>query len=578
MNEMNNIKSTIEGVINAINSVIQVDVTVIGRDHNRIAATGLYVDQIGKKVATNSVFYKALHTGQEFIVESPRQEEVCQDCERISICEEYAEVCCPIFLDDEVVGIIGLVAFDMFQKEQILSNKLNLLNFLKKMAELISAKMLENRHKEQVIRQSKEIEVLLNYIDSAVVSIDSSGLILRSNCKAKKILNLSDHKKIDECLPGIQLMSKIPISDRFEIDGENGVERYLYHTKPIIVDSKIEQVVLTFSKEEDLIHVMNDMVNMKQIITFEDIVGDSDELKKVISAAKKSSQSNSTVLIQGDSGTGKELFARAIHFESNRKHAPFVAINCAAIPESLIESELFGYSDGAFTGALKGGKPGKFEIANKGTIFLDEIGDMPIHLQSKLLRVLQEREVERIGSKYSVPIDVRVIAATHQDLNQLIKTKNFRADLFYRLNVIPIQLKPLKDRISDVIPLSKFFLERYNNKLNKHIIGFHDAVMAFFNSYPWQGNIREMENIIEYAVNMCKSDTIMMDDLPEHIISDQVEVKSSDVIHKLDFLEREEIKKAINRYPRNKEGIDKVVEVLGISRATLYRKIKTYKL
>ncbi len=575
MSELIQIKETIVGVINAIHSVIQVDVTVIDKRYNRVAATGLYVDQIGKKVAKNSVFYKALNTGKEYIVESPREEEVCQDCERNAVCEEFAEVCCPIFLDDEVVGIIGLVAFDEFQKDEILSNKLNLLNFLKQMAHLISAKLIENRQKEKLLTQSKEIEILFNYIDTAVISIDVKGQLLRYNTVAEKLLSLKDTPCCD--LP-FEPDTKEAINDVVEFKIKDQIERFIFQSKPIIVDGKLEQTVITLSKELDLIHVMNDMVNMSHSISFDEIIGDSVVMKKIIEKAKQSSKSNSTVLIQGESGTGKELFARAIHDESDRKSQPFVAINCAAIPESLIESELFGYSEGAFTGALKGGKPGKFEIADGGTIFLDEIGDMPIHLQSKLLRVLQEREVERIGSKYTTPVDVRVIAATHQDLSYLIETKMFREDLYYRLNVILLRLSPLRERLDDIIPLSEFFLNRYNSKLNKRILGFTDRAINHLESHLWKGNIREMENCIEYAVNMCHTDVIDIINLPETIrLNDTTDVCDC-ALSRLDDLEKREIEKALSLYSRNKEGVNEIVNALGISRATLYRKIKQYKL
>jgi len=573
MSEMINIKETIEGVINAIHSVIQVDVTVIDKYHNRIAATGQYVEQIGQKVAINSVFYKALNTGSEFIVESPREEEVCQDCERKEICKEYAEVCCPIFLNDDVVGIIGLVAFDQFQKDEIVNNKMNLLNFLKQMASLISSKLIEHHQNEILKAQSKQIEILFNYIDTAVISVDTKGRIIRSNCNAKKLLGHTDALNLP-----LDFLSNDSSNDTIEIEINDKIDRFICQTKPIIIDNKLEQTVITLSKEVDLIHVMNDMVNMQHAISFDEIIGKSEAISSVINSAKKSSKSNSTVLIQGESGTGKELFARAIHDASNRKHMPFVAINCAAIPESLIESELFGYSDGAFTGALKGGKPGKFEIADGGTIFLDEIGDMPIHLQSKLLRVLQEREVERIGAKYSSQIDVRVIAATHQNLNNLIETKMFREDLFYRLNVIPLFLAPLRKRKGDILPLADFFLNRYNSKLEKSIIRFDQRVIDFFNGHEWKGNIREMENIVEYAVNMCDTDTIEVIHLPEKQRVDVIEVKSEIILNNLETLEKMEIEKALKLYSRNKEGILKIIDALGISRATLYRKIKHYEL
>lgn len=573
MSDMIQIKETIEGVIGAIHAVIQVDITVIDKHYNRIAATGLYVDQIGKQIAKNSVFYKALHNGKEYIVESPREEDVCFDCENRDSCEEFAEVCCPILVENHVVGIIGLVAFDEFQRDEIIQNKMNLLNFLRQMAHLISSKLIENKQQEQLLTQSKEIEVLFNYIDTAVVSVDSTGRVIRYNPPAKKLLDLSSEHH--DFLPCTDLVEK---SDQIELKIRGKMERLIYQTKPIFVDGRLEQTVITLKKEKDLIHEMNDLVNMKHRITFDEIIGSSKGMKSVIEQAKLSSKSNSTVLIQGESGTGKELFARAIHDESDRKTHPFVAINCAAIPESLIESELFGYADGAFTGALKGGKPGKFELAHGGTIFLDEIGDMPIHLQSKLLRVLQEREVERVGGRQTTPIDVRVIAATHQNLEALIESKMFRADLFYRLNVIPLQLIPLRDRVEDIEDLSNFFLDRYKCKLDKHIEKFDEIVLEYFRTYTWHGNVREMENTIEYAVNMCPGSIIEFVHLPEKLRKTSVNADCACGLRKLEDLERNEIEKALQLHGREREGILKVVDALGISRATLYRKIKSYKL
>lgn len=574
MNEMISMKETIMDVTNAIHSVLQVDVTVIDKEYNRIAATGHYIDQIGEKVAKNSVFYKALKTGEAYIVESPREEEVCFDCERNQVCEEFAEVCCPIVADKEIVGIIGLVAFDLEQRDSIIQNKMNLLNFLEQMAHLISSKILENRYIEKTKMQSKEIEVLFNAIDTAVVSVSQEGCVIRWNHLAEKLLK----KSMENCKSPFPYDQLKPVSDVLEVMVQDKPTRYLYQTKPIIVEGKLEQTVITFRKEKDVIHAMNDMVNMRHRISFESIIGKSKAFSKVIDKAKLASKSNSTVFIQGESGTGKELFARAIHDESERCHKPFVAINCAAIPESLIESELFGYTDGSFTGALKGGKPGKFEVADGGTIFLDEIGDMPIHLQSKLLRVLQEREVERIGAKYATAIDVRVIAATHQALSDLIEKKMFREDLFYRLNVIPIQLLPLRERMDDVLPLANFFLNRYNDKLNKNIIGFKSSVEAFFMKHLWKGNVREMENTVEYAVNMCQNDEIDMLDLPEQMMTFNVKMVCDCGVMNLEAMEKREIEKAMNMYSRDKEGVKAMTEALGISRATLYRKIKYYEL
>jgi len=573
---MQKIQKNIEEVISAINAVLQVDVTVIDKHHNRIAATGLYTDKIGEKVAKHSIFHQALTGGSSFIVESPRVDDLCASCERREDCEEYAEVCCPIFLEGQVVGIIGLIAFDGYQRDQIISNKLNLLNFLENMAGLISSKLQEQVVSDKLLEQSKAIEILLNYMDSGAISIDHTGKILASNCRAKKILELEGVDHIHEVIRDFKI-SSVASNHVFEKEIKGRVERFRYKTKPLLMDNHLKQVVINISQEKDWIHVLNDLVNTKQMITFDTIIGQSESINQSIEIARKSANSQSTVLIQGPSGTGKELFARAIHQASDRRNEPFVAINCAAIPESLIESELFGYVEGAFTGAVKGGKPGKFEIANKGTIFLDEIGDMPIHLQSKLLRVLQEREVERVGSHYTLEIDVRVIAATHEDLSLLIEQNKFRLDLFYRLNVIPLKLDPLRARHDDIDLLSQHFLAHYKAKLNKSIDYIDDQVIQYFKQYDWPGNVREMENVIEYAVNMCQADFLSMTDLPQTLNQALADQKQS-FLMPLEDLERKAIQEALQVYGRNKEGIQTIIDVLKISRATLYRKIKQYEL
>ncbi|MGI6552605.1 MAG: sigma-54 interaction domain-containing protein [Bacillota bacterium] len=284
--------------------------------------------------------------------------------------------------------------------------------------------------------------------------------------------------------------------------------------------------------------------------------------------------SDSTVLITGESGTGKEILARAIHANSNRSQEHFVTINCGAIPETLLESELFGYEEGAFTGAKKGGKLGKFEIANGGTIFLDEIGDMPLHLQVKLLRVLQEKVIERVGGSFSVPIDVRVIAATHRDLEEQAQQNQFRWDLYYRLNVIPLHIPPLRERQEDIMMLAKYFLEIYNHKINKKIKYFAKETENLLLNYEWPGNVRELSNAVEYAVNMETSAILSARNLPPRL---RMRASTSQYIEKdngLKKMERDLIADALAKYGISTEGKKRVAESLGISLATLYRKLK----
>lgn len=337
---------------------------------------------------------------------------------------------------------------------------------------------------------------------------------------------------------------------------------------------------------------MNNYSNTKSIYTFDDIVGKSNELRKVIEECKTIANTPSTILILGESGCGKELLAQAIHSASDRKNMPFVAVNCGAIPNNLIESELFGYESGSFTGANKLGSLGKFEIANGGTIFLDEIGEMPLEMQVTLLRVLQEGVVTRIGGKKQIPINVRVIAATNKDLKKEVKKNNFRSDLYYRLNVLPIKLPPLKDRIGDVPILLEYFLDKKSKKLNKPIPKISNALFKKMITYCWPGNIRELENFVENIVALNGLTTSEMDLEECHCLTHDnlgnplvnktfIESKplnknyADDIITPLIILEQLEIKKAIRICNGN---MTKAANKLGISRNALYNKIKRYNI
>lgn len=254
-------------------------------------------------------------------------------------------------------------------------------------------------------------------------------------------------------------------------------------------------------------------------VYFAQLIGAETGLSDVIAKAKKVTNSVSTVLVRGESGTGKELLARAIHSESQRCKHPFVAINCAAIPETLLESELFGYEGGAFTGSRREGKPGKFELAHKGTIFLDEVGDIPLSLQPKLLRVLQEKTVDRVGGVKTIGIDVRVIAATHRNLEEMVREGTFREDLYYRLNVIPLRLKPLRERREDIPLYLQHFLHRYGTVLQKGKLELDAELSQRLVGYDWPGNIRQLENAVEYMVNMVEGQKLGIVDLPEYLLT-----------------------------------------------------------
>ena len=507
-------------------------------------------------------------------------------CYKKQNCKEVAEVCCPIICDGISYGVIGLIAFTDEQGIYIKNKRKKLMDFLRKMADLISSKIKEQNKSEELSIEKKKLETLLNNMDKSVVSTDIYGNIDKYNEKFKNMFKLQLNVKIKNIL---DLLFFIKISD-VDINNKHKSDSFVYKIKnyelkgvyninSIIVNNELKGYVFDFIDKNVAIDNFN-QINSNYKISFDNIISSSNCMQKVKKEALIASHSLSTVLITGESGTGKELFARAIHNSSSRAAKPFLAVNCAAIPDNLLESELFGYEEGAFTGAKKGGKLGKFEIANKGTIFLDEIGDMSLHLQAKLLRVLQEREVNKLGSKDNTHIDVRIIAATNKNLEDMIEKGQFREDLYYRLNVIPINIPSLRERKEDISLLIENMISNYSIKLNKKVYDIEDKALETIISYSWPGNIRELQNIIEYSVNMSVGEIIRYEDIPNKIKNNinKVENRINEVITPIYELERIEILKALHKYKDYKKDKERVAQALGISKATLYRKLKEYKI
>ncbi|MGG7099086.1 sigma-54 interaction domain-containing protein [Clostridium sardiniense] len=333
--------------------------------------------------------------------------------------------------------------------------------------------------------------------------------------------------------------------------------------------------------EKELEYYKNELGNERSAkYFFSDIIGDSEENTKVKEIAARAAKTSSNVLIIGESGTGKELLAHAIHNASYRRQGPFVKINCAAIPEELIESELFGYEEGAFTGAKKSGKKGKFELANNGTILLDEIGDMPLSSQVKLLRVLQEREIEKVGGNVVKEIDVRIISSTNKNLKKAIEEGQFREDLYYRLNVIRISVPPLRNRKKDIEPLANILKRKVADKLGIYVEGISKEAMERLKEYDWPGNIRELENAIERSINMLDSDIYIQEKhLPEKLIQKKSkyirDTKGKYLKDIVAEVEKEVISDCLKDVEWNK---NKAAKILGISRVGLYKKIEYYNL
>ncbi|WP_052659553.1 sigma-54 interaction domain-containing protein [Bacillus alveayuensis] len=338
----------------------------------------------------------------------------------------------------------------------------------------------------------------------------------------------------------------------------HSITSYLLYFKPIQSKAKVKQ---------------------HTVYQFHDIKGVSHSIQSVIEMAKRVAPSSTTIMLRGESGTGKEVFAQSIHQYSNRAHKPFIAINCAAIPETLLESELFGYAKGAFTGA-KERKKGRFELANGGTIFLDEIGDMSLHLQAKLLRVIQERKIEPVGDTKSIDVDVRIIAATHQNLEKLVKEGKFREDLYYRLNVIPITIPPLRERKEDIPILIEYFIKYWSNRLNRPPKRLSQNVYQLLLEYDWPGNVRELQNVIQHLVELEIGDIVTVKSLPDYLKNQPaMNVKKTNEYrdqHSRD--EKDEIIQLLDQFGRDTPGKKKVAEALGISLSTLYRRMNKLKI
>ncbi len=418
--------------------------------------------------------------------------------------------------------------------------------------------------------------------DNAMIITDNQGFILDCNEHIEAMFNMPRvslvNRHITEYINEFKILGvlKAEIPYKFFANTLRNIifkETLEVSIKPYHDNEDIGGMVVSIQRHHNSIKA-NEAESIQTVSkAFDFIIGQSDSIKIVKKLASVASCGNSTILFTGESGTGKELFAQAVHNAGNRRKGPFVSINCTAIPADLIEAELFGYEEGAFTGAGKNGRIGKFEAANDGTIFLDEIGDMPMNLQVKLLHVLQNKSFTRVGSSNELLTNARVIAATNQNLEDGMKAGKFREDLYYRLNVIPIDIPPLRERQGDIKLLMDYYLDYYNVQLVKAIHGFVDEVKLLFANYQWPGNIRELKNAIEYSVNMNSGSWIDMDSIPMQIKNS----KSIDCSYRSLKVQAEEYEKRIvsqriNSYRSMGFSVEEIIEKLGISKATFYRK------
>ncbi len=436
------------------------------------------------------------------------------------------------------------------------------------------------------------LEATLTSIDEAIIILDRTGQIIQINPEAARILKLKAEDvgktNIEEFLNSNSRLLNAASKGEFltieeTISVGNDEQSYCIKVRSVLSQNNQESVlsVLRLSPVEKSNCQSNSRSGATTSFHFHDIIGESQTIKQTIETGKRFANTPENILLIGESGTGKELFAQAIH-NQHRPNGPFMAVNCAAMPRNLIESELFGYEGGSFTGAERSGRPGKIELAHGGTLFLDEIGDMPVELQAVLLRVLEDKQVTRIGSRRSKKVDFRVVAATNKDLYQMVKEKLFREDLYFRLSVLPITLPPLRTRGNDTEILCKYFIDNYCHKLGWKVPRLSPEALKLITEYNWPGNVRQLQNAINYALNTTQSEVIGTNNLPSYIILDSSPVNLGGISNEggkmEDMLSIKKLEKAAIDLAllQSQNSIPRAAGLLGMSKATLYRKLKEF--
>ncbi len=594
MKELKSIQGFLQQVTAAFAGVVDIEIGVINKELEVIAGSGYFEKEVGATYDEGCMTHKIMSSADEesIFVENTSHAVCCTECDYSGQCNVLAFLMQPITFNEQKIGTISLLALNEQHRRKLINHYDKMQDFLNKLCNIIVMSLNEKKMENKVASLMNQFKDVINSTYEGIIAINTHGKITNINLAAEKILGLKHHSQQGRHIN--LLFPDFRVADAISMQNDAGSERY-YGKEIRYVDSEKEElrlfcnitlmhedeqvsgVVLSFRKKEEVEEMATRIMKENKKRTFSGIIGTSSEITEIKNKMKMISSTDSTVLIRGETGTGKSVFARAIHEESPRRKKSFVAISCAAIPASLLESELFGYEEGAFTGARKGGKPGKFEIAHGGTIFLDEIGDMPLDFQVKLLNVIENKNIARIGGVSFREVDVRIITATNRDLESLIREGRFREDLYYRINVIPFTLPRLRHRKDDILLLMHHFLDYYAVRLNKKINGFKEEARELLLAYPWPGNVRELENAIEYAVNVEANYKVSKESLPEKVIRHSAAGDTAG-LDALSTLEEKAITAALQKYGLTTCGKEKAASALGISRATLYRKLKSIKL
>ncbi|HAX8570942.1 TPA: sigma 54-interacting transcriptional regulator [Escherichia coli] len=577
------IQPTIQRFARMLASVLQLEVEIVDENLCRVAGTGAYGKFLGRQLSGNSRLLRhVLETKTEKVVTQSRFDPLCEGCDSKENCREKAFLGTPVILQDRCVGVISLIAVTHEQQEHISDNLREFSDYIRHISTIFVSKLLEDQGPGDNI--SKIFATMIDNMDQGVLVVDADNRVQFVNQTALKTLGVVQNNIIGK-----------PVRFRpltFESNFTHGHMQHIvsWDDKSELIIGQLHNIqgrqlfLMAFHQS----HTSFSVANAPDEPHIEQLVGECRVMRQLKRLISRIAPSPSSVMVVGESGTGKEVVARAIHKLSGRRNKPFIAINCAAIPEQLLESELFGYVKGAFTGASANGKTGLIQAANTGTLFLDEIGDMPLMLQAKLLRAIEAREILPIGASSPIQVDIRIISATNQNLAQFIAEGKFREDLFYRLNVIPITLPPLRERQEDIELLVHYFLHLHTRRLGSVYPGIAPDVVEILRKHRWPGNLRELSNLMEYLVNVVPSgevidSTLLPPNLLNNGTTEQSDVTEVSEAHlslddaggtALEEMEKQMIREALSRHNSKKE----VADELGIGIATLYRKIKKYEL
>ena len=506
------IRDTVADYAELIARVVGVDVEVVDAGLNRLAGTGLYASGVGENIRAEGETYRhVMRIRRSFVMEAPREHFICTRCPGRDLCRETLSISTPIIDGSDVLGVIGLVCSTDEDRARVLEHKDVYVQFIERCAEFILHKLHDHA---DLLRARSFLDIMLRILEinsRGIVIFNAKGGISYLNDIARRDLGLKD-----DGLPTDVQFKRTGESfsdlEEFVVTARSRKHTLMGQMTPLVPSDYHFATVFTF---ESLPRMADRVSSLGDALSgVENLIGRSPAMLQLKDQIRQIAGSTSTVLVTGESGTGKELVARAIHAASGRRDKPFIGINCGAIPDALLESELFGYTGGAFTGASAKGRIGKFELAHKGVLFLDEISTMPLYLQVKLLRVLQERCFERLGGTESLTVDVRIITATNRDLSRMVEEGTFRRDLYYRLNVFPIHMPPLRERQNDIQPLAAYFADKYAAANGRTGIRISLAVMDMLQRYAWPGNIRELENVMERAVLLVGPEGLI---LPQHL-------------------------------------------------------------